>query len=112
MIEPMEQLCIYFITQECEDEDNLIMKCPLYCDHYGRVGLGTVPMIRKSWGRILAESVIVVALGKSISTAPSYQRSNKNGTMRAVRTLSADQFCVLMSSIGCMLPGELRWNQE
>ena len=28
----------------------------------------------KSWVQILAESVIVEALGKSISTAPSYQR--------------------------------------
>ena len=34
-------------------------------------------MIRRSVVQILAESVIVWALGKSISTAPSYQRSKK-----------------------------------
>ena len=34
-------------------------------------------MIRRSWVRILAESVIVGAMGKSISTAHSYQRSKE-----------------------------------
>ena len=50
------------------------------------------PMIRRSWVPIVAESVTVGALGKSISTAPSYQRGKKNGTVRAVMTLSVDQF--------------------
>ena len=47
--------------------------------------------------RILAETVIVWALGKSISTASSYQR-NKYGAMRAVMALSVDQFCAPMSN--------------
>ena len=40
------------------------------CGHGGRVGYGTEPMIRRSWVWILAESIIVGALGKSYNPAP------------------------------------------
>ena len=36
-----------------------------------------VKAITRSWVQILAKSVIVGTLGKSISTVPSYQRSKK-----------------------------------
>ena len=59
------------------------------------------PMVRSSLVRILAESVIVGALGNSIVT------------LREVMTLSVDQFCAPVGcNIGCILPREFRCNQE
>ena len=43
--------------------------------HCGRVGYSAEPIIRRSWVRILPESVIIGVLGKFVSTALSIQRS-------------------------------------
>ena len=62
----------------------------LYC-HYGRVGISAVPMIRRTWVRILAKSVIVGPWAHPFPL-PLHTKEVENGTVRAVMALSVDQF--------------------
>ena len=55
-------------------------------------------MIRGSWVSVLAMSVIVGTLGKSDICHPTASEVN-NGTVRAVRALSIDQFCAPLGKV-------------
>ena len=76
------------------------------CGCCGRVGYSAIPMIRTSWVWILAESVIV---GKSIPTAPSYQKS-KWYTEGSEGIVSWSVLCA-NEEPDYMLLGELKWNE-